>query len=184
LKSTTAAALIGFVIVLTASIRPTNAEPGSWSEIVNGVQGRLSISKGERLNGSQLTNVYLELRNVSSAVEIYYEYDRSILSCEVIDAKGSSVRQAADVLSILYPAPSWLVLPFDSSLRFQASVSGYGIPKDSRAVIQMPCGFWALEHGDGDYFLQVIISAWPRDEDRGHQAWHGTLSLPRAPIPN
>jgi hypothetical protein len=171
-------------MVVTAFIQPTNAEPESWSEIVDGVQGRLLISKAERLNGSQLMDVTLELRNVSSAVEVYYEFDRSVLSCKVVDAKGNTARQAPSVASILYPDPLWLVLPFDSSLRFRASVSGYGIPKDARAVIQMPCGIWALEPGDGDYFLQATMSARPQDEDRGHHAWHGTLSLPRAAMPN
>jgi hypothetical protein len=171
-------------MVLTAFIQPTNAEPESWSEIVDGIQGRLLISKAERLNGSQLMDVYLELRSASSSVEIYYEFDRSVLSCKVVDAKGNPVGQAPSVASILYPGPVWLVLPFDSSLRFRASVSGYGIPKDARAVIQMPCGIWALELGNGDYFLQAAMIARPRDEDRGHQAWHGTLSLPRAAIPN
>ena len=184
MNSTRAVLLIGFLMVLTAFIQPTNAEPESWSEIVDGVQGRLLISKAERLNGSQLMDVYVELRNVSSAVEVYYDFYRSVLSCKVVDAKGNPAQQALSVASILYPGAVWLVLPFDSSLRFRASVSGYGIPKDARAVIQMPCGFWALELGDGDYFLQVTISAWPRDEDRGHQAWHGTLSLPRVAIPN
>jgi hypothetical protein len=94
-KSATAVLLIGFFMVLTAFIQPTNAEPESWSEIVDGVQGRLLISKAERLNGSQLTDVYLELRSASSAVEIYYEFDRSVLSCEVVDAKGNPVRLSA-----------------------------------------------------------------------------------------
>jgi hypothetical protein len=181
-KSATAVLLIGFFMVSTAFIPPTNAEPESWSEMVDGVQGRLLISKAERLNGSQLTDVYLELRSVSGAVEIYYEFDRSVLSCKVVDAKGNSIQQAPAPASILYPESVWLILPFDSALRFRASVSGYGIPKDVRAAIQMPCGFWAL--GDGDYFLQATVSAQPRDEDRGHRAWHGTLSLPRVAIPN
>jgi hypothetical protein len=64
-NSTRTVHLIGFLMVLTAFIQPTNAEPESWSEIVDGVQGRLLISKAERLNGSQLLDVYVELRNVS-----------------------------------------------------------------------------------------------------------------------
>jgi hypothetical protein len=38
--------------------------------------------------------------------------------CTVVDAKDNPAQQALSVASILYPDAVWLVLPFDSSLRF------------------------------------------------------------------
>jgi hypothetical protein len=69
------------------------------------------ISKAERLNGSQLMDVYVELRNVSSSVEVYYDFYRSVLSCKVVDAKGNPAQQELSVASILHPDAVWLVLP-------------------------------------------------------------------------
>jgi hypothetical protein len=188
LKSTTTTILIASIALLTALPQPVSAESRAWSEIVDGIQGRMWVSKSDTLNGTQLTDVYVELRNVSDVanpIEIYYDTLHPILSCEVADTKGHTIQRTASVASILEPEPFWLTVPQAGSLQFKVSVSGYGIPKRAGIMIQMPCGGWALKStGRGQFFLRAIISARPRQEDSGHQAWHGTLSLPPAAIPN
>lgn len=187
MKSMVATILTTFVMLSAAYIAPVYAEPPSWSEIVDGIQGRLLTSKGQRVSGSQLIDVYLELKNVSDVltpVEIYYDTLHSVSSCQVVDTNGKMVQQTSTVVDIMQPDPFWLVLPRDSSLRFKVSVSGYGISKDAHVVIQMPCGYWALDPLDADRFLQVIIGVRPPNDDRRRRPWRGTLSLPKATIPN
>jgi hypothetical protein len=189
LKSTTTTILIAFMALLMASPRPVSAQSGAWSEIVDGVQGRLWVSRsGDTLNETELTDVYIELRNVSGGltpIEIYYDTVHPILSCDVVDAEGHAIQNPTpSVADILQPEPFWLTLPQGGSLQFIVSVSGYGIPKRGGIMIQMPCGDWALKSGGRSLFLRAKITALPRQEDSGHRAWHGTLSLPPAAIPD
>jgi hypothetical protein len=186
LKSTTRAILIASIALSTALPEPALAQSGVWSEIVDGIQGRLWVSKsGDTFNETELTDVYLELRNVSGGlvpVEIYYDTGHP-MSCEVVDTEGHTIQQTASVASILQPDPFWLTLPQGGLLQFIVSVSGYGISKRSGIMIQMPCGDWALKPAGRSLFLRATIKVEPRQEDSGHRAWHGTLSLPPAPIP-
>jgi hypothetical protein len=188
LKSTTTTILIASIALLTALPQPVFAKSRAWSEIVDRIQGRLWVSKsGDTLNETQLTDVYVELRNVSNGlnpIEIYYDTVHPILSCEVVDTKGHTIQQTASPASILEPPPFWLTLPQSGSLQFKVSVSGYGIPRRGGIMIQMPCGDWALKSTGRSLFLRATIRAQPREEDSGHQAWHGTLSLRPAAIPN
>jgi hypothetical protein len=187
LKSTTRAIFIASIALSTALPQPVSAQSGVLSEIVDGIQGRLWVSKsGDTLNETQLTDVYVELRNVSNGlvpIEIYYDTEHPILSCEVVDTEGHTIQQTASVASILQPFPFWLTLPQGGLLQFKVSVSGYGIPKRGGIMIQMPCGVWALKSTGQSQFLRATIRTQPRQEDSGHRAWHGTLSLPPAAIP-
>jgi hypothetical protein len=181
------AILIASIALSMTSLEPALAQSGVWSEIVDGIQGRLWIAKsGNTFNETELTDVYLQLRNVSGGIipiEIYYDTVHPMTSCEVVDREGQIVQQTASVASILRPEPFWLTLPEGGSLQFIASVSGYGIPKRSGIMIQMSCGAWALKPAGGVMFLRATIKVEPPLESSGHQAWHGTLALPPAPIP-
>jgi hypothetical protein len=126
--------------------------------------------------------VYLELRNVSDVgnpIDIYYNTLRPILSCEVVGAEGDVVARTNGPASIMQPPPFWLVLPYDSSLRFRVSVSGYGVPKDAGFMVQMPCGDWVLKPSG---YLQVVVTSTPVEGEEGRRAWHGTLALPKVRI--
>src|SRR5438034_1287839 len=121
--------LISIFISLILSPCLCAEEVGEWSEVVHGVQGRLIVKEDKVYAGTKLIAVYMELRNATNilgTIDAYY--DCNTLKTVVVDSKGDVVSkpETAD-MSVFEPLPMWVVLPYDSSLRFRVSVSGYGI---------------------------------------------------------
>ena len=164
----------------------TNSETGAWSGVVNGVQGRLIISEDQPSNGTAIVAVYLELRHASDIadpIEIYIDSTHTF-RCQLLDANDRPVATAGLPASILVPRPFWLTLPYDSSLRFRISVSGYGVPRNERALIPLECGDWIIKSGDtGDYKLEISLGVKPPKVDVNGRVWKGTLKLPKVKIP-
>jgi dienelactone hydrolase len=167
-------------------LAPEVRETGDWSEPVAGLRGRLLFGEGERLNGTRMGIVYLELQNVSDVgnpMEIYFNIDNA-LPCDLFDGAGKPVVQAGSPASIKTPDSYWIALPHDSSLRFRVSVTGYGVPRDGGLQIGMMGGDWRIPAGSpGDYFLAArFIVSPPKDPNRP-RPWKGFLKLPRVKIP-
>src|SRR5712664_3147262 len=59
------------LLLLSAFPRATigNDDTG-WSSPVNGLQARLSLARGQALNGTPLITTYLELRNVANVANV------------------------------------------------------------------------------------------------------------------
>jgi hypothetical protein len=174
--------------IFMTALSSYGAAPGTgvWSEAVNGVQGRLIISADEPVNGTRIVALYLELRNVSdigNAIEIYFDPSHTF-QCQLLDANDKPVATAGLPASIMVPHPFWLILPYDSSLRFRISVSGYGVPRNETALIPLECGDWVIKSGDvRDYELEVTFTVKPPKVDIDRRVWQGTLKLPRVKIP-
>ena len=171
----------------SALVRAGEPETGEWSEPVGGVQGRLTITEDPELNGTKILAVYLELRNVSDVgtpLEIYFDPHQST-QCRLLDAKGQSLENATGLAaSILTPFPFWLTLPYDSSLRFRISVSGYGVSKDAGSLIPLLCGPWVIEPGaEGERALEVTLIGKAPKEEPDRRVWKGTLKLPKVKVP-
>lgn len=174
-------------LIATSSSYAVVSETGKWSETINGIQGRLIVSEDPMLNGTRILAAYVELRNVSDVMnplEIYYE-PGSMVQCQLRDATGKPISRADLPASIIQPLPFWLTLPHDSSLRFRISVSGYGIPKDARALIPMADHAWLIKAGDqNEYALEAtFIARRPKDETHERRVWQGVLKLPKVKIP-
>lgn len=174
------------LLLVTAASASAKTTTGPWSDAVNGVQGRVSISEDPKYNSTRIVAVYLELRNVSNLanpIEIYFDPIR-IFKCELIDSNGKSVATAGLPADILSPIPFWLALPYVSSLRFRISVSGYGVPKDGGTLVPMDCGEWLLKANDrAKYFLKIKFVARTTEEDFKRSAWKGSITLPKVRIP-
>ncbi len=176
------------VVVALTSI-PSYAkkqEIGAWSETTNGIQGRLVATEDPEFNGTKMVAIYLELRNISHAanpLEIYYEPIKSIES-RIVDAANKPVAKYPSPASIGLTPPFWLVLPFDSTLRFRVSVSGYGVPQNGGTNIQMMSGNWLMKADDErDYFLEAAFVSQMAKLDSGRRVWQGTIKLPKVRIP-
>lgn len=161
-------------------------ETGAWSPVVQGIQGRLIVSQGEKVNGTWLPHVYLELRNVSDVadpVNIYYGNGEG-LRCEVMDSQN---KKLADEMTLdfdaMLPPPYEIVLPYDSSLRFRVSVPGWGIPKNAGAFFGVRGGPWIIPGNvSGDYILQGVFSPKAIHKIGFQREWHGTLLLPKVKV--
>ena len=178
--------LCGAIFITALSSYAATPESGAWSEPVNGVQGRLITSGGQPFNGTRIVALYLELRNVSNiadAIEIYFDPIHTF-KCQLLGADNKPVATAGLPASIMVPHPFWLILPYDSSLRFRISVSGYGIPRNERALIPLECGDWVIKSGDvSDYELEVTFLVNPPKVDIDRRVWKGTMKLPKVKIP-
>jgi hypothetical protein len=154
---------------------------GDWSDSVQGLRGRLSVSEDKPFIGTRMIAVYLELENVSdvgNAIELYFDPTRSIVS-RVVDENSNDVAQPPNGASIALPPPFWLAVPWDGSLRFRISVSGYGVYKNSGTQIQMNSGSWLIRRGDKrKFFLETTLVSKPPAGDR-RRAWAGELKLPK-----
>ena len=171
---------------LSINAATSDSETGDWSEVVDGIQGRLIISEDQPFNGTQILAVYLELRHVSnngSPIEIYFDPIHTF-QCQLLGAHDKPVATAGLPASILVSRPFWLVLPYDSSLRFRISESGYGVPRNERALISLGCGDWVLQSGDvREYKLEVTFVVNPPKVDIDRRVWKGVMKLPRVKIP-
>lgn len=157
----------------------------NWSPTVNGVQGRLIFVEEPAVNGTRISGLDLELRNVSDVgnpIEIYYDPTRAF-RCQLFDGMNRPVPQPPYVADILTPNPYWLSLPYQGSLRFRVSVHGYGIGENKGRMIQMSCGVWRVKPDDsGRYVMRATFTtAPPREPSR--RAWTGDLVLPPVEVP-
>jgi hypothetical protein len=171
-----------FVVTVTAADEQT----GEWSMPVNGLKGRLIAKEDKPFMGTKMVAVYMELANVSDVgnpLEFYFDPTASIVS-NVVDEKGEDVAQPPNAASIASPGPYWLAVPWDGLLRFRASVSGYGIYKNSGTDVQMMSGNWLIKPADKqNYYLQAKLVSRPPAADK-RRSWSGELQLPRVLIPH
>jgi len=153
-----AATLVLSVLTLNAQDDGSRKfEVGAWSRPVDGLRGRLLATRGKDFVGTRMVDVYLELQNVSDVgnpMEVYFDDQRS-LNSRVLDVDGKPLKQPPTAASIVSPGPYWLVVPWDGTLRFRVSVSGYGIYRESGTDIPMASGNWVIAPNDKkQYFLE------------------------------
>lgn len=143
------------------------------------------VSQGEKIEGTWLPHVYLELRNVSDVgnpVDIFYGSGEGLRG-EVRNRRNDKLAITSLPADIMQPLPYGIVLPYDSSLRFRVSEAGHGIPKNAGALIEISGGPWIIPGNvQSDYFLQGEFSAKVMHKAGAQIEWHGTLLLPRVKI--
>jgi hypothetical protein len=166
---------------------------GDWSETTNGLRGRLlfaerSPEKWEIQNNSRSGVVFLELQNIASADTLYVYYDevRSPLHCELRDSVGNVIPLGGVfVNSDLRPAPCWLALPNNSTLRFSTTVF-VNSPKNSLLISvgeAMDGGAWKIPlDSTNDYYLSGTFNPTPPENETRPHVWEGTLKLPPVKI--
>lgn len=172
-------------ISATVFANPIRVENDGWSKSVSGIQARFSFEEGNLVNGTRLTEVYVELRNVSDVGNpIYLRYDptRSI-KAQLFNSAGKPVSIAGNPASIKSLLPFLICLPYDSTLKLNVTAKGYGVPKDQKALIGLHSGDWLIEKSDStDYFLRgTFISEQPKKETK-QRLWNGKIQIPWAKV--
>jgi hypothetical protein len=163
---------------------PERMTAGEWSDAVGGLRGRLLFTDGgEVVAGTRIGVVYLELQNLSDISNPLEIYDGA-LSCQLLDGAGRQVEQSHAAGNVMSPLPFWMMLPFDSTLRFRVSVTGYSAPTNGGLSIGLPSGHWLIPPmSRNSYFLSAFFSVTPpKDGDHLHP-WKGALKLPKVQIP-
>src|SRR6267378_5445928 len=92
---TTVLALLLFLA--TPRVTGANDDTG-WSSPVNGLQARLSLARGQALNGTPLIATYLELRNVADVANVMeVPLNPEPMRFEVVDEQDKLLAQKGTV---------------------------------------------------------------------------------------
>ena len=183
---------LGLFIILTCrlALAGSTIEPasvGEWSAVANGVRGRLLFGEGEKVAGTRMGVLYLELQNVSvgDTMYVYYDASKSPFRCQLVDSAGKTNSSQGAIYDGWIPKACWLALPHDSAVRFRVTLGGFGVPQNGGLFVAgcIP-DCWAIPPtATNDYFLSGrLVVATPNGETRP-RVWEGTLSLPRVRLP-
>ena len=158
-----------------------------WSQPVEGIRGRLVLTRGDTFNGTLQIKVLLELQNVSDIANSMHILNGYAYTFNLTDSDGKNQSPFCGPVDILMPNDTvGLVLPHESTLRFLVSISGIGIPKDKVAQLSVPyesghiC--WVIEGGKtSPYFLSGTFNA--SAERSGHRVEKIVIVLPKVQVP-
>jgi hypothetical protein len=160
----------------------TGNDDNGWSSPVNGLQARLSVARGQALNGTPLITTYLELRNVADVANVMeLPFNPGPMRFEVVDEQDKLLAQKGMVYDELSVELGMLRLPHDSYLRFDISHHGAGVPKNQAALLDLGIPYvWVFSPDDKhSYYLRGRFSI----EARKDRTWSGTIEMPRVKIP-
>lgn len=171
---------------------------GDWSSPVTvhdqTLRARLIILEGRSpayAGPSSEVLVYLELQNMTAGarepLRIYFDASRN-LKVTVRDSKGRPVPPAPGGGSGQRLEPTWVTLPYDSTIRLRANPGGWSTPPD--AVLALPVrpmdgDTWLFREKEaGEYALSGTLTvAPPSPDDLPHAAeWRGTLAFPETKL--
>jgi hypothetical protein len=160
----------------------------TWSEAVNGIQASLTLRRSEVVNDTPIISVYLTLRNVSGVANpIRIHWASAKITFSVVDEKGVEVPRSFGSYDGISVDLSDLVLPFESTLTFNISQRGLGIPHGAGALIDLgPSDCWTVAKQSGKkYFLSAVLNVSEQAEQikKYERPWKGRIEVPKASIP-
>jgi hypothetical protein len=172
----------------TVSNQAVLSEAEVWSQPVNGIQARFSFADGDICNGTRIITVFLELQNVSDVgnpIYLLYDSDYSI-KAELFDSCGKPVSPPrSSSFDGCVQEPFFICLPYNSTIKFDVTANGYGIPKDEKALIGLSSRDWVIKRGDSaEYFLGGTFTAEKPKEpvNKDQCIWTGKIEIPKARV--
>jgi len=170
-------------LLLCATPRATagNDDTG-WSSPVSGLQARLSLARGQALNGTALITTYLELRNVANVANVMeVPLNLEAIQFEVVDDQDRLLAHTSLPYDELTVELGMLRLPHDSYMRFDISHHGAGVPKNQVALLDLGVlHVWLFSLGDKrSYYLRGRFSIEPRKD----RTWSGMIEMAKVKIP-
>lgn len=167
---------------------PPIPEEAAWSELVNGLRGRLLVLPSS-IAGSPYRRVFLEFDNRGlsiSHVKIRYAIEK--MKLKVTDGTGEELPDPFQIFSGFTPLDESIVLPSGSTLRFQISHAERDyVPPAGVVIVDAGMGYlWEIPDDGKDYFLSGTLTVKPVKQVERVPAlrdWDGSLELPPAMIP-
>jgi RNA polymerase sigma factor (sigma-70 family) len=157
-----------------------------WSEAAAGLRGRLLPVVRQKLNGTPILGLTLELANVSTG-SLAFKADPEFAKVEVFDSTGKAVRQSGLPRSGPVPNPEYAVIPRDSYLGLPLDILTVGIPPNKGALLSLRNADWVLE--PGRYTIRASFAAASSavrvtvgGADAQPTAWADKLTLPAVVI--
>lgn len=159
--------------------RPIVPAVGEWSAAVNGLRARLTVDNWR----DPIIRVYLELQNVGNLVStVMIPLDAKEIRFELRNQDGKPVAQCAQNRSGIVTALKDFRLPFDSSLKFNLSVTTMGFSGSDNAVIALREDGWEIRAGDFSPYQLSASFGVERDLTKNGTVWHGELQVPPVTI--
>lgn len=150
-----------------------------WSEVVNGLRGRLVRYPRPYVNDTEIIGVAVELKSVS-ATALAVRNDPASLRVRLCRPDGTPIDSTLALpRSGPVAAPQWGVIPPYAYLGFSLYDYGVGVPRGQGALLAMlpPIQAWLLK--PGKYTLRGTFTVQPAAEDNPPKnAWKGRLDLP------
>jgi len=132
------ATVLAFILLSATPLATAGNDDTGWSSPVNGLQARLSLARGQVLNGTLLITTYLELRNVANAANVMeLPLNLEAIQFEVVDDQDKLLAHTSLPYDGLTVELGMLRLPHDSYLRFDISQHGAGVPKNQAALLEL-----------------------------------------------
>jgi hypothetical protein len=132
----------------------------AWSEQCHGLQGRLTMRRSHVFNGTGMVTISLELRNVANVMgtmrlTVLNEGE----SFRVTDSDGREVPTSGGAFDgWANEAPQEVLLPLEGSIKYRIGPTGWGVPGDQAALVDLGPDFgWVLPHDGKKYFLEGAI---------------------------
>ena len=173
------------LITFTSTLFAEDPNISSWSQVVNGLQVQITMKEANIVNETQIISSYFSLRNVSDIGNpMKIDWDNAKLTFRVIDEKGNELVKGIGPYDGTTVDIGTLVLPYDSTLTFNISKKGLGIPKGKAALLDVgPENNWIIDKADQKYFLSAVLTIEDNGKPRNQGYWHGTIDIPKAEIP-
>lgn len=161
--------------------------PCNWSSAVNGISGRICLSRSHVLGGTPLVVATLTLRNGTRS-QTYVVWQNATMRYSIVDANGAAVTTGINVDgqvggSITRGERPQLIVPPRGEVSFQIPGGG-GVMRDKAAVLQLGTfeTIFAFEPTDRPLFLRAVLEI-PRDASPRQGAWSGHIVFPDVRIP-
>jgi hypothetical protein len=151
-----------------------------WSPATNGLQARLRLVEGAKLNGTGWLVPFLELRNVRDlANQMEVRCDGRHLKVELVDAEGKPARDGT-LMNRTGPVPDLgtVTLPFESSMRISLECRNWGVPKDAAAMVSTDSGAWVMKESErGKVYLRATLTG-EKPPPPHWKTWYGMVETP------
>jgi hypothetical protein len=174
------------LIALAACLLAAPPEP-AWSAPVNGLVGRVEFERKGEKEGTPKLIPYLVLKNVTDTigtVDIYLDHGN--LDLKLVDAKGTEIKGANSGVNGrngFVARPFWLQLPYDSTIRMNASIEGYFTPGKGELLIEADSGLLFVPKGyTGAVFATGTFTVDKTPVEARNFIWKGKLVLPRVKL--
>jgi len=171
-----------------------------WSEAIDGLRGRVIMSRDHVFNGTAILITKLELCNDGDQT-LAFSWSWSRTKYVVADAQGNEASKPRS-MSFSGPGPaetSGVVIGPGQTVVVNMTSQGMGIKANLAAALCLGVvdDCWEFPSADTDYFLTATftipqldkngaeVKAWREEKPppAGSVPWHGRLELPRVQIP-
>lgn len=175
------------MIAVLIAIAPLMVQKTEWSAPVGGLIGRIEAVRKGAKDGTPKLIPYLVLKNVTDSlgtVDVYLS--KSNLALRLVDAKGVEIQSTLNGLNGrngFVPNPFWLMIPFDSTITINASLSGYFSREKGELLLETESAFLFIpKNYRGRAFLTGTFSVKNAPPEPRGLRWEGELSLPRIEV--